>query len=572
MLGLGVFLGIAKKAYTQFDSLFGALKARSTYYENDGKSRSEVSRISSAGILDDATILLTPTATSNARVHSVKTYAGDELVDDGDFALTGTQAASTTGTYWDTGDSWTISNNKASYDGTTNGSILDTFCDLQNTNTYEITLTISDNSGRFRVSIDGGTADYNTYTTGNGTYKFYFVASSTNLQIRGSLSDSAATFSVSNVSVKDVSSDFDFDRASSATRINSSANIEDITSDLARINYDSNGENGHILLEPTSTNLITYSEQFGGATDYFDNYNQASEVSNNNLAPDGTNTATQIVSTGDGKLQTSSYISLPANTTYTLSFFAKNVDATEVKSRILADGGSGGSNLTSVSYVSQINTSTWTRITHTFTTNSTSQSYILYLSNALNSGGNIQLWGAQLEELSYATSYIPTLTGSTVTRAAETLTGSGNTSLIGQTSGTLYAEIEALADTSDERRISISDGTASIKIGFNSSNYLIAQITDGTTTYSATESSTTNLQMNKIAVRYESGNNNFYVNGVQSTGAVFRNGTFSGITLSSLACDNDGGGGTQPFVGKIKTIIVFDTPLDNTTLATLTTQ
>ena len=80
MLGLGVFLGIAKKAYTQFDSLFGALKARSTYYENDGKSRSEASRISSAGLLDDATILLTPTAISDARVHSTKTYTGTNLL------------------------------------------------------------------------------------------------------------------------------------------------------------------------------------------------------------------------------------------------------------------------------------------------------------------------------------------------------------------------------------------------------------------------------------------------------------------------------------------------------------
>ena len=34
------------------------------------------------------------------------------------------------------------------------------------------------------------------------------------------------------------------------------------TNNIPRISYDSNGDNGHILLEPTSTNLVTYSEDF----------------------------------------------------------------------------------------------------------------------------------------------------------------------------------------------------------------------------------------------------------------------------------------------------------------------
>ena len=42
---------------------------------------------------------------------------GSELITDGDFALTGTQAESTTGTYWSTGASWTIANNIATYGG-----------------------------------------------------------------------------------------------------------------------------------------------------------------------------------------------------------------------------------------------------------------------------------------------------------------------------------------------------------------------------------------------------------------------------------------------------------------------
>ena len=58
--------------------------------------------------------------------------------------------------------------------------------------------------------------------------------------------------------------DFDFARTSTATRINSSGLVSNVATGLPRISYDSNGDNGHILLEPTSTNLIPYSEDFEG--------------------------------------------------------------------------------------------------------------------------------------------------------------------------------------------------------------------------------------------------------------------------------------------------------------------
>ena len=66
--------------------------------------------------------------------------------------------------------------------------------------------------------------------------------------------------------------------------------------------------------------------------------------------------------------------------------------------------------------------------------------------------GYAYFWGAQTRRTCpIATSYIPTLTGSTVTRATETLTGSGNSTLINSTEGVLYAEIAGLenADTID---------------------------------------------------------------------------------------------------------------------------
>ena len=56
------------------------------------------------------------------------------------------------------------------------------------------------------------------------------------------------------------------------------------------------------------------------------------------------------------------------------------------------------------------------------------------------------VWRTIRSNLSFATSYIPT-SGSTVTRAAETLNNAGNSDLINSTEGVLYAEIAALSNS-----------------------------------------------------------------------------------------------------------------------------
>ena len=65
----------------------------------------------------------------------------------------------------------------------------------------------------------------------------------------------------------------------------------------------------------------------------------------------------------------------------------------------------------------------------------------------------VYIWGAQLEQQSYATSYIPT-NGATNTRLQDIANNSGNSTLINSTEGVLYAEIAALADDAISKFIS----------------------------------------------------------------------------------------------------------------------
>ena len=111
---------------------------------------------------------------------------------------------------------------------------------------------------------------------------------------------------------------FDFTRASTATRVNKDGLIENVPSGKPRIDFLDN-TSGHLLLEPSRTNMLQDSEDFTNSTYWL--LSSMTVTSNNTTSPYGTQTADKIEATGAGSIRTQ-----PAYTVtngYSLSIFVK---------------------------------------------------------------------------------------------------------------------------------------------------------------------------------------------------------------------------------------------------------
>jgi molybdopterin-binding protein len=176
-------------------------------------------------------------------------------------------------------------------------------------------------------------------------------------------------------------------------------------------------------------------------------------------------------------------------------------------------------------------TPSWQRFTFTGTPTSGSRDFGFDLrGNNTSASGSTQFyaWGAQLETGSIATTYIPTTSGA-VSRAADVISASGAlvSGLIGQTEGTIYAEVDVRNWTASGRVLAISDGTSDarvvIQVGANRTLQAVVTAASGEVANIATASGQVN-GIYKCAVAYASGDFAFYVNanqiGTDSSGAV----------------------------------------------------
>jgi hypothetical protein len=81
-IGLGISMGwtYAKKGFSAaIQGLFAILEARSAFFENANNSKLSVQELETAGLLDKASIILTPTGYSDSVIHNVKPGSGGDM-------------------------------------------------------------------------------------------------------------------------------------------------------------------------------------------------------------------------------------------------------------------------------------------------------------------------------------------------------------------------------------------------------------------------------------------------------------------------------------------------------------
>jgi hypothetical protein len=183
----------------------------------------------------------------------------------------------------------------------------------------------------------------------------------------------------------------------------------------------------------------------------------------------------------------------------------------------------------------------------------------------------ILLYGAQVETGSVATSYIPTTTAP-ITRNADVINLSGAVSgCIGQTEGTIYAEVDVskLLGATARPIFAIETGTSRVQLFFTglSANTIRALVRETNVTKYDARTTITTTGIIKLAIAYKSLDTAFYVNGVQITN-VLTNLSFGSIAFSDVLLGN----ADANFLNdRIRSAAIYTTRLTNAELAALTT-
>jgi len=337
-------------------------------------------------------------------------------------------------------------------------------------------------------------------------------------------------------------------RATTATRVNSLGLIESVAVNVPRIDY-TNGSCPSLLVEPQRTNLLTYSNSFISGTGWSTAGSTVTITPNFGISPDGTQNSTRV------QFSTSAlnFFKTIISSNATASFYIKGIAGQTINFYI-----------GSTDQLFTLN-GEWQRV------QKTAVSVSLISISTFNSATarDIQIYGAQLEAGSYATSYIPTV-ASSVTRNADLISKTGISSLIGQTDGTLFFDTKGfLNDFTNNKFITYNDSSTNNQIGFNytaTTGNIIGyfRVNSVTNTIISTINQNTN---SKIILRYIGNVYTLFINGTLINNLTILSGFSSPLTTLKLSQGND----SNFFNGNINSIQVYKTALTDTECISLTT-
>jgi len=426
--------------------------------------------------------------------------------------------------------------------------------------TYFVSLTARLNSGTATTVQIGG---FTSSQASNSV--FNIIPTSTTTTYTGYIVIDNTSLSIGVITANNNGSDYEFDNVSVK---------ESTKNDLARVNYT--GSTSSLLAEPQRTNLETTSASgsYGHAP--------ASEILA--IAPDGLNTAIRPVPDTTSDRYNASIIggTYSSGDEVTYSWYRKRF-STPVFTGYIGDLGVAALvNATQVGVTTEIasNINGYDRFSATLsiTDGSINSTLRFYFGSVVGIGNSsVAYWGHQLEQGSYATSYIPTSgQAGGVTRVQDTFTKTGISDKINSEEGVLFVEMAAFSDDLTYRLLSLNDGTTANRmyLGYVSASNTIesvlrvSSVTQSVLIYDVTNISKLTTDNLKIAVRYKLNDFALFINGIK-VGSDTTGNTFSANTLNVLSFDSGSGG--DNLEGKVKQLQIFKTALTDSELIALTT-
>jgi hypothetical protein len=383
--------------------------------------------------------------------------------------------------------------------------------------------------------------------------------------------------------------DFTVTRASTKNVLGSAGLYVSVANNVPAFEFNTDGTYRGLLVEPGATNQIrnnsmvgavagtpgtlptNWGESIAGLTREVIGTGAENGVTYIDIKLSGTATSTAIAFASE----TSTSIVASSGQVWTNSHFLKIVSAPTppVSFALGIREGTAAGAQTAAGNAVVVPTTTLTRFsyTRTLTAGTTERVQPQLLATVVN--GNtydftIRIGWPQMETGSVATSPIVT-TGSTAARVADVISLTSASSLIGQTEGTMYAEVDlrAYAGTLNRRIFDIyTDASNRISVGAETGVTIAGVVVNGGAIQAQITSSVFTAGVKKIAFAYKANDFALYIDGVQIGTDV--SGTVP--TVSNVAIGTNASGGVN-LGDRIRSVALFPTRLSNAQLASLTT-